>query len=49
MVVSIRPYPPVTKEVGIQADMFLAASSPKQSTMPIPITTTFSFTDHDEM
>ena len=48
VVVNIRPCPPVTKEVGVQADMFLAASSPKQPSTPIAATT-FSFTDNDEM
>ena len=47
MIVSIRPDPPVTNEVGIQAGMFLAASSPKQPSTLVAATT-FSFTDDDE-
>ena len=47
MVVSIQPCPPITKEVGVQADMLLAASSPKQPSIPIAATI-FSFTDDYE-
>ena len=39
MIVSIRPDPLVTKEAGIQADMLLAASSPKQPSTPDATTT----------
>jgi len=46
--VSIHPDSPVTKGVDIQADMFLAVSSPKQPSTPTPAATTiFSFTDED--
>ena len=45
--VNIQPDPPVTEDVGMQADMFLAASSPKQPSTPVSATT-FSFTDEDE-
>ena len=47
VIVSIQPDPPVINEVGIQADMFLAASLPKQPSTLIA-ETTFSFTDDDE-
>ena len=48
MIVNIQPCPPIMKEAGVQADMFLAVSSPKQPSTPITATT-FSFTDDDEM
>ena len=47
VVLNIRPCTPITKEVGVQTDMFPAAPSPKQPSTPI-VATTFSFTDHDE-
>ena len=47
MIVSIPPDPPVTRKVGVQADMFSAALSPKQPSTPVAATT-FSFTDDDE-
>ena len=37
----------MTKGIGVQTDIFLAASSPKQPSTPTA-TTTFSFTDDDE-
>ena len=47
MVVNIQAHPSITKVVGIQADVLLAASSPKQPSTPIAATM-FSFTDDDE-
>ena len=48
VVVNIWPCLPIMKEIGVQADMFLATSSPEQPSTPIAATT-FSFTDDDEM
>ena len=47
VVINIRPRPPIMKEVGVQADMFLVASSPKQP-LTLIAATIFSFTDDDE-
>ena len=47
--VNIYPAPPVIMDIGIQVDMFLAASSPKQLSATTPVAATaFSFTDEDE-
>lgn len=40
VVVSIWPDPPVTMEVGMQADMFLVASPPEQPSTLTPVTAT---------
>ena len=46
--VNIHPDPPVTRDVDVQVNIFLATSSPKQPSTPVTATT-FSFTDEDEM
>ena len=47
VIISIQPCLPIMKEVGTQADMFLAASLPKQPSKPIAAIM-FSFIDDDE-